>query len=1586
MTPTAATPFLPRWILLSLAVLLLVSAAVFLPGVLLADWSPFSAQSEDGSEVPDKPTGLSVATEQGSMDVSADWDDVEGADDYLVRWRPNGERLNEGVRAQSSSAAITVAAYGEWVVRVQACNDAGCGKPAAERFSVAPAPEPTPTPTQNIPNNPPVFDRNNIRFPTVLENHGPLINAGTYVVRDPENDQITRSLAGADAASFSASQFLSGNELRIFLDLNATPDYESPADANGDGVYEVTIRATDVGGSGETTELDVTVTVLDVDEAPVITGPAAVSFAEHSVTGVGQYSAADPEGETATLALGGTDAASFTFADGTLTFNAAPDYETQDSYSATLTASDGTNTSTLGVTITITDVDETAVNFGPVVDDQAERYQGFTGTDNAPRGTLVSKVYDGIFSDPNGDELTYTVSVPADRSGLVDTVYVLEDIQRVFIRLDAEDDWGAVTPALPKPLVTTVTLTATDPGGLSASVTGEFRTNWEAAPAPALSSVCDRTPQVRDVLVKLLGKACENIGAEDLARVVKLDLSNKGLRSLRTEDFSGMSSLREVDASSNNFTSWTDACAASYGDTVQNINLTNNKLGGTGARIPAGCFTATKFPELRSLHLAATRTNSLAGNPFDGLTKLEILDLSQNQITIVPVATFEDLSELWYLDLGRNALTSSGLPVTTSGSVVTDAVFDDLSSLEWLALNNQFEQDSSNNFEPKTTAQLTTLNTNVFKGLSSLKELDLANNGFTKTSPNHLPNGVFTPLTSLESLALFGNSGAPWTAAQLITMGVRNDGTNLEAEVIQVVTPPTGFTVEPVSGGVKLTWDDPSDTSLSYQYRFLEGASLEWSDWTAISNPTSSSSKFTHTVTSDVSSGNGYVFQLRSVKSGAHSWRANADCNAIFGTAGNDTLTGSFNPDCIIGLAGNDTLNGGGGADKLDGGAGTDTASYAGSDEGVEVDLSISTGQAANGISHSRGDVLSNIENLIGSAHDDTLTGDSNANNIRGGKGDDTVDGGDGGDTLWGEGGTGDTLTYASSDAAVTVNLANRTASGGHAQGDTGLGGFENLIGSEHADTLTGSAGDNVIEGGAGADTMTGGAGTDTLSYASSTSSVWVDIGATPEIKLGDAQGDSASGFENLIGSTKPDILKGDDNDNVINGNGGRDEIDGRGGNDTLTYESLHTDTGVVVNVTGKGDTVSNIEIIIGTPYGDTINVGSLDNTIRGGDGDDKINGGDGDDKLYGGNGNDHFTGGAGADTIDGGDGGDLVIYSGSPGSGDDGDIGVTVNLTTGINTGGDAQGDRLISIQHITGSAHNDKLTGDDEINYFVGGAGADAFDGKGGDDWVLYFDTSTGMTLDMATPANSKGNAAGDTFTSIERIVGSVTDDTITGNKDDNILSGHWGNDTIKGGGGDDIIYGGRGQDELRGDAGDDKIHGAAFGIRDRNKSGAVETVPYDKIWGGAGDDKMAVVEGWGALRGGAGNDEFYFMGILRGITEIWDYASGEKIWICRGSGGATSSADASDGEVWWVESLATFGSDMVADDWLIELYQKEGSNDVSLGNIKLIDVATSPDSNIAWSDPAAAVGTGCNFIQPWAPWGTRDNIPFEWKEEDN
>ena len=107
-------------------------------------------------------------------------------------------------------------------------------------------------------------------------------------------------------------------------------------------------------------------------------------------------------------------------------------------------------------------------------------------------------------------------------------------------------------------------------------------------------------------------------------------------------------------------------------------------------------------------------------------------------------------------------------------------------------------------------------------------------------------------------------------------------------------------------------------------------------------------------------------------------------------------------------------------------------------------------------------DTLIGIERLIGSSSNDTLTGDGLANRIDGGAGDDTIDGGAGNDILIGglNSAAGDTVSYASSAAGVTVSLAIQdgvTAQNTLGAGTDTLSGFENLTGSAFNDTLTGS-------------------------------------------------------------------------------------------------------------------------------------------------------------------------------------------------------------------------------------------------------------------------------------------------------------------------------------------------------------------------------------------------------------------------------------------------------------------------------------------------------------------------------------------------
>ncbi len=174
-------------------------------------------------------------------------------------------------------------------------------------------------------------------------------DVGNYTAIDPEMDMITWSLSGPDRGDFEID--LDGN-----LSFRQAPDADRPADQDRDNKYEVNVVASDGNLRGE---LDVTVNVEEVDEAPEITGRGDIDYAENSIGVVERYSATDPEGGTVIWSLPTSDQGTFTLTNGQLRFRSSPNHEDRPSYSVIVRASDGSLTQSLPITINITDIDET---------------------------------------------------------------------------------------------------------------------------------------------------------------------------------------------------------------------------------------------------------------------------------------------------------------------------------------------------------------------------------------------------------------------------------------------------------------------------------------------------------------------------------------------------------------------------------------------------------------------------------------------------------------------------------------------------------------------------------------------------------------------------------------------------------------------------------------------------------------------------------------------------------------------------------------------------------------------------------------------------------------------------------------------------------------------------------------------------------------------------------------------------------------------------------------------------------------------------------------------------------------------------
>jgi Ca2+-binding RTX toxin-like protein len=432
---------------------------------------------------------------------------------------------------------------------------------------------------------------------------------------------------------------------------------------------------------------------------------------------------------------------------------------------------------------------------------------------------------------------------------------------------------------------------------------------------------------------------------------------------------------------------------------------------------------------------------------------------------------------------------------------------------------------------------------------------------------------------------------------------------------------------------------------------------------------------------------------------------------------------------------------------------------------------------------------------------------------------------GDGNDTFTAQGQAlttsplgGSTVTgdLATENISVFGGLGNDTIKGGL--------GDDTLNGGEGNDWFTSSAG-SIDDG---ADLFIGGTGTDTVDYGARTVAVSASI--APTYAKGWLEGVDLTNATVAANATLAITVNGSATPGVtfggtptvgttailaaINGAAGINSTASVNDRGELVLQASTASQSIAVTAASAGTTLFG---------GAKSNNGVSQLTL---DPDDGISG-EGDDiqadveNLIGGSGNDYLSGSSGSNTISGGAGDDDI--SGGP-------AGSSCSADVDVLNGND--GNDIFRLGTLTNCG--------------------DAVDGGNGTDKASYELRGVAVSVTIDTTANDGEDQEADKILStVEIILGSSQDDTLTGGT---------GNDEIHGGGGADIINGGAGNDTIVGSTGADFIEGG--GGADSLVGGAGTDTLFgdagdDTIEGGIGDDTLDGAAGTNSLIGGGGDD---------------------------------------------------------------------------------------------------------------------------------
>jgi Ca2+-binding RTX toxin-like protein len=558
--------------------------------------------------------------------------------------------------------------------------------------------------------------------------------------------------------------------------------------------------------------------------------------------------------------------------------------------------------------------------------------------------------------------------------------------------------------------------------------------------------------------------------------------------------------------------------------------------------------------------------------------------------------------------------------------------------------------------------------------------------------------------------------------------------------------------------------------------------------------------------------------------SGFAGWDRYSQIEGYRGSAFGDTLIGSGLSEDLFGGQGNDVLWGAGGGDRIHGDDGSDRLYVA-----INTD-SLFGGSGFDWVDFSGFTTVGATVNM--------LAGTAQLGAVGG-------------------------YTFAGMEAVLGTALGDTLTGGGLPEHLAGHYGDDHILGGGGADTLSGGDGSDALFVQDGMASAMGGAGFDALYLSRMSTGVRLDLGQSL-IVFNTNQVASVTGIESVMGSAWTDVLTGSAAAEYLYGSGGGDMLFGNGGNDTLYGDDgddqLFAGSGIELIVGGAGtdavyftratagvgldllntaaganvafaDVYQSIEVFYGSGFDDTLRGGVGADIFAGGGGNDILQArGGGGDVLYGEDGNDTLAPSAAGDVLFGGSGTDIADF---------GALAAAVTLNAGsqsvtLTTGGSIL---LLDCEGLTGTAFGDTLIGNDRADIFSGNDGNDFIYGDGGADRVLggngddtlfggaggdvvdggagydlaYFDGGA-VVVDLSTPGNNRGDAAGDTFVFIEGLSGSGASDGLYGDAAANLFFGHAGNDVLYGRAGDDVLRGGADTDFLNGGTGIDQLYGGA------------------------------------------------------------------------------------------------------------------------------------------------------------------------------